>query len=149
MGLTQVPILWRFYTLSTSIILALALEDNIQPVLELQRLLSMNCKIEKVYPASPASDAEVNIITVTVICPKGDIHSIRAFREEASTLREYVRLLNIKEWFEIACLPHPRKEMQELTWDYIVDYSVYMRESHKFSNMDIMKGAVGQINLFI
>jgi hypothetical protein len=83
--------------LSTSIILALALEDNIQPVLELQRLLSMNCKIEKVYPASPASDAEVNIITVTVICPKGDIHSIRAFREEASTLREYVRLLNIKE----------------------------------------------------
>lgn len=39
--------------------------------------------------------------------------------------------------------------MQELTRDYVVDYSVYMRESHKFSNMDIMKGAEGQINLFL
>ena len=57
----------------------------------------MDCKIQKIYPASPASDAEVNIVTVSVICPKGETHSIRAFREEASTLREYVRLLKIKE----------------------------------------------------
>jgi hypothetical protein len=73
------------------------LEDSIQPIIELKKLLSRNCKIEKIYPASPASDAEVNIVTVTVICPKGEIHSIRAFREEASTLREYVRVLKIKE----------------------------------------------------
>jgi hypothetical protein len=71
--------------------------NNIQPILELQRLLSINCKIEKVYPASPASDAEVNIVTVTVICAQGDTHTIRAYREEASALREYVRLLNLKE----------------------------------------------------
>lgn len=57
----------------------------------------MNCKIEKVYPASPASDAEVNIVTVTVICAQGDTHTIRAYREEASALREYVRLLNLKQ----------------------------------------------------
>jgi hypothetical protein len=71
--------------------------NNIQPILELQRLLSMNCKIEKVYPASPASDAEVNIVTVTVICTQGETHTIRAYREEASALREYVRLLKLKE----------------------------------------------------
>jgi hypothetical protein len=70
---------------------------DIQPILELQRLLSMNCKIERIYPASPASDAEVNIVTVAVICPEGTTHTIRAYREEASALREYVRLLKIKE----------------------------------------------------
>jgi len=71
--------------------------SDIQPILELQRLLSMNCKIERIYPASPASDAEVNIVTVAVICPEGTTHTIRAYREEASALREYVRLLKIKE----------------------------------------------------
>ena len=80
----------------SSIVLALALEANIQPILELKRLLSMNCKLERVYPAISASDAEVNIVTVTVICPKGDTHTIRAYREEASSLREYVRLLKLK-----------------------------------------------------
>lgn len=65
--------------------------------MELQKLLSMNCKIESVYPAMPASDAEVNIVTVTVICPEGAAHTIRAYREEASALREYVRLLKLKE----------------------------------------------------
>jgi hypothetical protein len=70
---------------------------DIQPILELQRLLSMNCKMERIYPASPASDAEVNIVTVAVICPEGTTHTIRAYREEASALREYVRLLKLKE----------------------------------------------------
>jgi hypothetical protein len=73
------------------------MDDNIEPILELQRLLSMNCNIERVYPASPASDAEVNIVTVVVICPEGTTHTIRAYREEASALREYVRLLNLKK----------------------------------------------------
>ena len=73
------------------------MEDSIRPIVELKRLLSINCKIERVYPASPASDAEVNIVTVAVICPEGTTHTIRAYREEASALREYVRLLKIKE----------------------------------------------------
>ena len=76
------------------------MNDNIKPILELQKLLSMNCKIEKVYPTSPVSDAEVNIVTVTIICPKGDRHTIRAYRDEASSLREYVRILKLKEWFK-------------------------------------------------
>ena len=63
----------------------------------LQKLLSMNCKIESVHPAMLASDAEVNIVTVTVICPEGAAHTIRAYREEASALREYIRLLKLKE----------------------------------------------------
>ncbi|MGH9986248.1 MAG: hypothetical protein ACRD8W_20085 [Nitrososphaeraceae archaeon] len=57
----------------------------------------MNCKIERIYPASPASDAEVNIETVTVISPHGNTHTIRAYREKASALREYVSLLKLKE----------------------------------------------------
>ncbi|MFY9964913.1 MAG: hypothetical protein WAK50_04170 [Nitrososphaeraceae archaeon] len=57
----------------------------------------MNCKIERIYPASPASDAEVNIETVTVISPQGNTHTIMAYRVKASALREYVSLLKLKE----------------------------------------------------
>ena len=76
--------------------IALVLDTNIQSILELKKLLSMNCKIERVFPAISASDAEVNIVTVTVISPNGNTHTIRAYREEASSLREYVRLLKLK-----------------------------------------------------
>jgi hypothetical protein len=57
----------------------------------------MNCKIERIYPVSPASDAEVNIETVTVISPQGNTHTIMAYSEKASALREYVSLLKLKE----------------------------------------------------
>ena len=57
----------------------------------LQDLLDRNCKIEKVQPAVFASDAEVNVVTVTVVCPGGATHAIRAYREEAQALREFVR----------------------------------------------------------
>jgi hypothetical protein len=57
----------------------------------------MNCKIERIYPASPASDAEVNIETVTVISPQGNTHTMRAYRKKVSALREYVSLLKLKE----------------------------------------------------
>jgi hypothetical protein len=73
------------------------LNSTIQPIIELQKLLSVNCKIENVYPMIAASDAEVNIVTVTVICPQGATHTIRAYREEASALRECVRLLKLKK----------------------------------------------------
>jgi hypothetical protein len=38
---------------------------------EQKRLLSANCKIEKIHPPVFGSDAEVNIVTVTVLCPDG------------------------------------------------------------------------------
>ena len=59
--------------------------------MKLQDLLNNGCKIEKIYPSVLGSDAEVNIVTVEVICPDGNMHKIRAYREEASELREFMR----------------------------------------------------------
>lgn len=60
-------------------------------VAQLKGLLARNCKIQKVQPAVFASDAEVNIVTVTLVCPDGATHVIRAYREEAQAIRELVR----------------------------------------------------------
>ncbi|MGB7936448.1 MAG: hypothetical protein WCF21_07500 [Nitrososphaeraceae archaeon] len=62
-----------------------------ESMLKLQDLLNNGCKIEKIYPSVLGSDAEVNIVTVEVKCPDGQIHKIRAYREEASDLREFIR----------------------------------------------------------
>ena len=59
--------------------------------MKLQGLLDRGCKIEKVYPSVLGSDAEVNIVTVELRCSDGQIHKIRAYREEASDLREFIR----------------------------------------------------------
>jgi hypothetical protein len=58
---------------------------------ELKKLLDANCKIEKVEPPVYASDAEVNIVKVSIVCPNGKSHIIKAYKEEASTLREFIR----------------------------------------------------------
>jgi len=60
---------------------------------ELKKLLADNCKIEKIQPPMIASDIEVNVVTVTVLCPDGKTQTIRAYREEAHALREFVRNL--------------------------------------------------------
>ena len=60
-------------------------------MLKLQDLLNNGCKIEKIYPSVIGSDAEVNIVTVEVKCPDGQIRKVRAYREEASDLREFIR----------------------------------------------------------
>ena len=62
-----------------------------ESILKLKELLDKDCKIEKIYPSVLGSDAEVNIVTVEVKCPDGQIHKIRAYREEASDLREFIR----------------------------------------------------------
>ena len=62
-----------------------------ESILKLQGLLDRGCKIEKVYPSVLGSDAEINIVTVELRCSDGQIHKIRAYREEASDLREYIR----------------------------------------------------------
>jgi hypothetical protein len=61
-------------------------------MLKLQYLLDNGCKIEKIYPSVLGSDAEINIVTVEVRCPDGHIHKIRAYRDEASDLREFIRI---------------------------------------------------------
>ena len=63
----------------------------------LKELLDADCKIEKVQPPVLASDAEVNIVIVTVKCPDGRIETIKAYREEAIALREFIRLNSKKE----------------------------------------------------
>ncbi|MDW0198454.1 MAG: hypothetical protein QN829_01395 [Nitrososphaeraceae archaeon] len=62
-----------------------------ESILKLQGLLDRGCKIEKIYPSVTASDAEINIVTVEVRCSNGQVHKIRAYREEANDLREFIR----------------------------------------------------------
>ena len=65
--------------------------SEFKSISELKKLLAANCKIEKIHPAAFASDAEVNIITVTMLCHDGKTQTIRAYREEAQALREFIR----------------------------------------------------------
>jgi hypothetical protein len=57
----------------------------------LKKLLESNCIIEKVQPHVMASDAEVNIVIVTVLCPDGKKETIKAYREDPAALREFIR----------------------------------------------------------
>ena len=54
--------------------------------------LAAGCRIESVQPSVFASDAEINIVTVTIVCSDSNKHIIRAYRDEARALREYIRL---------------------------------------------------------
>ena len=58
---------------------------------KLKNLLDANCKIEKVQPAVFASDAEVNIVIVTLSYPDGKTQTINAYREESQALREFIK----------------------------------------------------------
>jgi hypothetical protein len=55
-----------------------------------QTLFDVGCILTSSHPVF-ASDAEVNIITVLMKCPDGKIQTIRAYREEAHALREFLR----------------------------------------------------------
>ena len=59
---------------------------------KLKKLLDANCKLEKVQPPVLGSDVEAkNIVIVTIVCPDGKTQTIRAYREEAQSLREFIR----------------------------------------------------------
>jgi hypothetical protein len=62
-----------------------------ETISKLKKLLESNCKIEKVQPPVIASDAEVNIVIVTLLCPDGKKETIKAYRDEAIALREFIR----------------------------------------------------------
>ena len=66
-----------------------------ESILKLQELLDRDCRIEKIYPRVLGSDAEINIVTVEVRCPDKNIHKIRAYRDEATNLREFIRTKNL------------------------------------------------------
>ncbi|HET9807060.1 MAG: hypothetical protein ACM3VV_05050 [Deltaproteobacteria bacterium] len=58
---------------------------------KLQELIDNNYRIEKVHPPIFGSDAEINIITVTLISENEKKESIRAYGEESHQLRDYIR----------------------------------------------------------
>ena len=59
---------------------------------KLQELINNNnYKIEKIHPLIFGSDAETNIITVTLISENGKKEIIRAYGDESHQLREYIR----------------------------------------------------------
>jgi len=67
---------------------------ELESITKLKSLLDSNYKIEGIQPSVFASDAEVNIVTVTLLCPDGQRETIRAYREESRALREYIRNLH-------------------------------------------------------
>jgi len=67
---------------------------ELESITKLKSLLDSNYKIESIQPSVFASDAEVNIVTVTLLCPDGKKETIRAYREESRALREYIRTLH-------------------------------------------------------
>jgi len=60
-------------------------------VAQLSDLLLKKCQIQKVQPSVFASDAEVSLVVVTLVCPGGATHVIKAYREEAQAIRELIR----------------------------------------------------------
>ena len=58
---------------------------------KLQKLIDNNYKIEKISPLIFGSDAEINIVSVTLVSEDGKKETIRAFGEESHRLREYIR----------------------------------------------------------
>jgi hypothetical protein len=68
------------------------MDDNLKSISDLQKYLAAGYRIESVQPPVFASDAEINIVTVAIICPDGNKHIIRAYRDEARALREFIRL---------------------------------------------------------
>ncbi|MGI0005732.1 MAG: hypothetical protein ACREAO_01165 [Nitrososphaera sp.] len=62
---------------------------------EVKALIDKGCKVAKVQPAMFASDAEVNIVIVTVSCPDGSHAVVKAYRDDARQLREFVRSLQL------------------------------------------------------
>ena len=65
--------------------------SEIGVISSLKKLLDEDCKIENIQPPVLASDAEINIVIVTVVCPDGRKETIKAYREDAVALREFIR----------------------------------------------------------
>jgi len=58
---------------------------------KLQKLIDNNYKIEKIHPLIFGSDAEINIVILTLVSEDGKKENIRAYGEESHQLREFIR----------------------------------------------------------
>ena len=61
------------------------------PIEKLQMLIDNDYKIEKIHPLIFGSDAEINIVSLTLVSEDGRKETIRAYGEESHKLREYIR----------------------------------------------------------
>jgi hypothetical protein len=71
--------------------LVIKMSSEVTAISKLKKLLESNCVIEIVQPPVMASDAEVNIVILTLLCPDGKKETIKAYREEAVAMREFIR----------------------------------------------------------
>jgi hypothetical protein len=71
--------------------LVITMSSGANAISKLKKPLESNYVIEKVQPPVMASDAEVNIVMVTLLCPDGKKETIKAYREEAVAMREFMR----------------------------------------------------------
>jgi hypothetical protein len=71
--------------------LVITMSSGANAISKLKKLLESNYVIEKVQPPVMASDAEVNIVMVTLLCPGGTKETIKAYREEPVAIREFIR----------------------------------------------------------
>ncbi|WP_458721094.1 hypothetical protein [Candidatus Nitrosocosmicus sp. R] len=65
--------------------------SEFKSISELKKLLAADCKIEKIEPPVYASDIETTIVRVSLKCPDGKVYTIKAYKEESSALREFIR----------------------------------------------------------
>ena len=72
--------------------------SEFKSISELKKLLAADCKIEKVEPPVYASDIETTIVRVSLKCPDGKVYTIKAYKEESSALREFIRSNKIVKW---------------------------------------------------
>jgi hypothetical protein len=60
--------------------LVITMSSEANAISKLKELLESNYEIEKIQPPVMASDAEVNIVIVTLLCPDGKRETIKAYR---------------------------------------------------------------------
>ncbi|MDN5846338.1 MAG: hypothetical protein L0H53_08710 [Candidatus Nitrosocosmicus sp.] len=64
---------------------------------ELKKLVAAGCKIDKVEPPVYGSDIETVVVRVSIKCPDGKVYTIKAYKEESSALREFIRTNKLEE----------------------------------------------------
>jgi len=67
-----------------------------ESVKKLRKLLGSGYEIRNVQPVVFASDVDVNIVIVDLLCPDGKKETIKAYGEQSKAVREYVRSLRQK-----------------------------------------------------
>ncbi len=71
--------------------------SEFKSITELKKLVAAGCKIEKVEPPVYGSDIETTIVKVVVKCSDAKVYTIKAYKEESSALREFIRINKLED----------------------------------------------------